>query len=69
MDPTDPDKSLEAASLTHLEEDAPELPKNAKTAIGPSFADERKKPHILLIIYLSIYLFTIDGRIMNSGLD
>ena len=56
LDLTDPDKPLEAASPTHLEVDAPELLKNAKTAIRPSFAEEREKA-THLATYLFIYLF------------
>ena len=49
--------------LTHLEVNAQEPIENAKTAIGPSFADERKKPHKRLdATYLFIYLSFIKNN-------
>ena len=65
LDPTDLDKPLEAASLTHLEVDALEPLKNVGTAIGSCFADET---HILLLIYLFIYWWTVIlWRIINDS--
>jgi len=60
LDPIDLEKPLEAASLTHLEVDAPELLENAKTAIRPSFAEEREKA-THLATYLFIYFLFINN--------